>query len=414
LLQFFPRFEASGPLQSGAFLAADVSTSPPRTFASDDSASVQNLHRLSLDQILESAPDAMLIIGTTGEIVYLNTLASSLFGYARNELLGRSIECLVPPEVRAEHSTHRREFFQSPRARLMETGLELYGLRKDGSRFPVEISLSPLQTPAGTLVLGAIRDRTKKENYEAEIRVLNLDLKARLQELHTANRELQDFTYTTAHDLRAPVRHMQSFAELVRHSAASRLETAEIEKLDRISAAASRLGILIDALLEFSRIGRMTMDRQPVDLVSLIDSVRESLKNDLAGRSVEWKIGPLPVVLADAGMLRVVFTNLLANAVKFTRSRNPAAIEIGSVPEKGSATIFVRDNGVGFDNEYSSKLFQVFQRLHRNDEFEGTGIGLASVRRLIERHGGKVSAEGLPDGGATFFISIPEGTPPHV
>jgi PAS domain S-box-containing protein len=356
----------------------------------------------------------MLIVGTGGEIVYLNTLAATLFGFGRSELLGRSIESLVPPEVRSQHIAHRKGYFDSPRVRIMETGLaQLYGLRKDGSRFPIEISLSPLHTPTGTLVLGAVRDRTQKEKIEAEIRALNRDLQSKVRELDTANREMQDFTYTTAHDLRAPVRHMQSFAELVRSSAASRLEESELDNLDKISAA-KRLGVLIDGLLEFSRIGRMPMNRQSVDLSKLIASIQDGFDRELVDRRVQWTTGSLPVLLADPGMLRVLFTNLIANALKFTRGCDPAIIEIGSSSANGMVTIFIRDNGAGFDNEYAGKLFQVFQRLHRHDHFEGTGIGLASVRRLAERHGGKVSAEGTLGKGATFFISLPEGSAPHV
>jgi len=351
----------------------------------------------------------MLIIGPTGEIAYVNSLAARMFGYERSQLLGRSIEILVPPEVRGVHTGHRGNYFEQPRARMMETGLELYGLRKDGSRFPVEISLSPLHTSAGTLVLGAVRDRTSKQKAESEIRALNADLQAKVRELDATNRELQEFTYTTAHDLRAPVRHMQGYAELLRQSAASRLDDSELRQLDKISASAKRLGLLIDNLLDFSRLNRVALRPQPLNLPKLIAELQAELSAKNPSRRITWKNSGLPPqIKADPAAFRILFTNLLDNAVKFTRSREEAVIEVGCSAEKGAATIFVRDNGVGFDARFCEKLFQLFQRMHRHDEFEGNGIGLAAVRRIAERHGGKVWAESEPGKGATFYVSIPQ------
>ena len=351
----------------------------------------------------------MLIIGPAGEIAYVNSLAATMFGFERSELLDRSIELLVPPEVRGAHTGHRRNYFDQPRARMMETGLELYGLRKDGSRFPVEISLSPLHTSAGTLVLGAVRDRTRKQKIESEIRALNTDLHARVRDLNATNRELQEFTYTTAHDLRAPVRHMQGYAELLRQSAASRLDESELQQLDKISASAKRLGLLIDSLLDFSRLSRVALRPQQVNLPRLIEELQADLSARNPSRRISWKnSASLPEIQADPATLRILFTNLLDNAVKFTRSREEAVIEVGCADENGTATIFVRDNGVGFDARFSEKLFQLFHRMHRHDEFEGTGIGLAAARRIAERHGGKLWAESELGSGATFYISIPQ------
>ncbi|HUI75911.1 MAG TPA: ATP-binding protein [Candidatus Acidoferrum sp.] len=234
-----------------------------------------------------------------------------------------------------------------------------------------------------------------------------------MQELNATNRELQDLTYTTAHDLRAPVRHIQGYAELLIESVGNSLDKAEKQNLDKIAASAKRLGMLIDNLLDFSRIGRAALGPRPVDLSSIIGEIRKDLQNRFKNRRVAWKIGELPTVSADPGMLKVLFTILLENALKFTRTRGEAIIEIGYTAENGSRAVFVRDNGVGFEMQYVAKLFQVFQRLHRHEEFEGTGIGLATVRRIVERHGGKVWAEGVLDEGATFYISLPEGDTTH-
>ena len=351
----------------------------------------------------------MLIIGPSGEIAYLNSLSAKLFGYERSELLGRSIELLVPPESRRAHADHRRSYFEQPRVRMMETGLELYGVRKDGSRFPLEISLSPLHTSAGTLVLGAVRDRSKKQKAETEIRALNTDLEAKVRDLNASNRELEDFTYTTAHDLRAPVRHMQSYAELLKQSAAHRLEESELQQLSKILASAGRLGLLIDGLLDFSRLGRLTLRPQSVNLVQFVEEIQVELLVKNPSRRIIWKRATtLPDVNADPGALRILLTNLLDNALKFTRPREEAIIETGCIQGEGVVTLFVRDNGVGFDTRYADKLFQIFQRLHRGDEFEGTGIGLAAVRRIAERHGGKAWAENEPGKGATFYVSLPQ------
>jgi PAS domain S-box-containing protein len=351
----------------------------------------------------------MLIVGRSGDIVYLNTLAAKLFGYQRNELLGRSIETLVPPEARAVHGDHRKGYFQHPRVRMMETGLELFGLRKDSSRFPIEISLSPLHTSAGALVLGAVRDRTRQQRTDAKMRELNRTLQTKIQELAASSREMEELTYSTAHDLRAPVRHMQSFAELVRHSAQGRLQESELEYLDKISTSAKRLGVMIDGLLDFSRIGRTSLSCERVPLTHLIGEIQEGFQKALGNRQVTWKVGALPAVSGDPAMLRELFSNLLENAVKFTRGRAEAIIEIGCDTGDGWHTVFVRDNGAGYNEEHAAKLFQIFQRLHRHDEFEGNGIGLATVRRIAERHGGKVSAQGTVGSGATFFVSFPEG-----
>ncbi|HUL14538.1 MAG TPA: ATP-binding protein [Terriglobales bacterium] len=390
------------------------STRPPdEAKREEDSFPIQSFERVSVGQILESAPDAMLLIGEAGVIVYLNALAAELFGYRRNELLGQTVEQLVPPEARTLHRDHRRKYMAHPRRRMMETGLELYGLRKDHTRFPLEISLSPLRTSGGDLVLGAVRDRTKKQKAEAEIRNLNQNLCVKVEELDAANREMQEFTYTTAHDLRAPVRHIQGYAELLIESAGNGLEPSDKRNLDKIAESAKRLGMLIDDLLDFSRIGRASLHPSPVNLPLMIAEIHGVLQAKFANRKVTWKVGDLPAIIADPGMLRMVFTNLLDNALKFTQGRDEATIEIGCIVRDGDRVIFVRDNGVGFEMRYVTKLFHVFQRLHRHEEFEGTGIGLAIVRRIIERHGGRVWAEGVRDAGATFYVSLPEGETTH-
>jgi signal transduction histidine kinase len=251
------------------------------------------------------------------------------------------------------------------------------------------------------------REMDERQKGEEQVRTLNQQLRRKTADLEAANRELEAFAYSTSHDLRAPLRHMVGFAELLAQHAATALDEKSHRYLSTILDAAKRMGTLIDDLLAFSRIGRAESHETSIDLAPLVKEVIEQMAPDTTRRNIAWRIGPLPALHGDHSMLRLVFTNLITNAVKFTLPRERAEIEIGSFEDARGVVVFVKDNGVGFDMQYSDKLFGVFQRLHGTEEFEGTGIGLATAQRIIHRHGGVMWAEGAVNGGATFFLAVP-------
>jgi signal transduction histidine kinase len=247
----------------------------------------------------------------------------------------------------------------------------------------------------------------QRRHRETEIRKLNQELGKRAAELEAINKELESFAYSVSHDLRAPLRHMVGYSELLQKQASSLLDEKSQRFIRTIIDSTKRMGNLIDDLLAFSRIGRAETNKTKVDLERLVKDVVAEIGQDTKDREIAWKIGGLPVCCGDRSMLRVVVVNLVSNAVKFTRMRKPAEIEIGCVDGHKEVEVFVRDNGAGFDMQYANKLFGVFQRLHLPEQFEGTGIGLATVQRIIHRHGGTVRAEGAVDQGATFYFSLP-------
>ena len=248
----------------------------------------------------------------------------------------------------------------------------------------------------------------QRKRREDEIRKLNSELAKRARELETSNNELESFAYSVSHDLRAPLRHVVGYSELLQKHASSSLDDKSRRYMQTILESSKRMGNLIDDLLAFSRIGRAETKKTLVSLDQLVKEVVAEIGQDTKGRDIRWKIVPLPACYGDRSMLRLVIVNLLSNAVKFTGLRAQAEIEIGCVDGEDEVEVFVRDNGAGFEMLYVDKLFGVFQRLHLPEEFEGTGIGLATVRRIIHRHGGEVRAEGGVDQGATFYFSLPK------
>jgi two-component system sensor histidine kinase/response regulator len=247
----------------------------------------------------------------------------------------------------------------------------------------------------------------ERARIAGEVSKLNMVLEQRNEDLTAANSDLEAFSHSVSHDLRMPLRHIQAYVSMIEESALSRLNADEQRRLKGVREAAQRMSQLIDDLLAFARIGRTAMCRSPVDLNSLVKAVITELQPEIKNRKVEWTLQQLPYISGDRPLLHQVFLNLLANAVKYTRTRAQARIQVFAVEQDDEIIVGVKDNGVGFDAAYSDKLFGVFQRLHSATEFEGTGVGLANVRRIVQRHGGRTWAESVINEGATFYFSLP-------
>jgi len=360
--------------------------------------------------LFESLQDGLAVVDTAGVFLDANPALCAMTGFSREELVGAGPpHPFWPPE---ESEPIGEAFALSMRGQTKEP--ELTFMRKSGERFPVVVSPSTVKDSEGRveLLFATMKDVTERKRAEEEVRRLNIELEQRVldrtAQLDAANNELEAFAYSVSHDLRAPLRHISGFSALLAERGGDDLDEKSRHYVETISRSVREMGVLIDDLLQFSRTGRAELQISDVDMEAVLREALEPLEREMGEREIEWSISPLPHVAGDSALLRQVWANLLSNAVKFSRGSSSARIEVGAMDGTAQDVFYVRDNGVGFDMQYAHKLFGVFQRLHSTAEFEGTGIGLANVQRIINRLGGRVWAEAELDKGAAFYFALPK------
>ena len=371
-----------------------------------DKLQAEVVERTQQASLLNLTHDSIFVRDMSHVITYWNRGAEELYGWPSSEAVAKRSHDLLQTAFPLP--------IENITAELLQTGRwegEVRRVKADGTAVIVASrwSLRRDQDNQPVAIMETNNDITDRKRREEEIRGLNQQLEKRSADLQTSNKELEAFAYSVSHDLRAPLRHMAGYAELLQKNSASALDDKGLRYLRMILDSAKKMGNLIDDLLAFSRIGRTEAQKTSVNLEQLVKEALSEVQPETGGRSIVWKIEALPICYGDRSMLRLVLVNLLSNAVKFTRPQPKPEIEVGCLDgNSDEIVVFVRDNGAGFDMKYVDKLFGVFQRLHHVDSFEGTGIGLATVQRIIHRHGGKVRAEGAIDQGATFYFSVPK------
>jgi PAS domain S-box-containing protein len=418
----FPLRDAAGNVYGASGISYDIAARKR----------IEKMH-LEFRALFECLPGSYLVLNPDLKIVAVSDAYLHVTMTQREQLLNRGLFEVFPdnPDLPAADGVNN---LRASINRVLQTAqtdtmaIQRYDIRRPDGQFE-ERYWSPVNSPVLspnreiTYIVHRVEDVTgfvlrkqatagdasaqKLEQMEAEIFQSSQQVQTANLQLRAANQELESFSYSVSHDLRAPLRHISGFVDMLKKQIGGREDAKSDRCLEIISNAARQMGNLIDDLLVFSRMSRAELHYSRLAQSSLVYEARDRLQTEINGRAINWKIAELPLVEADPSMMLQVWLNLIANAVKYTRTRNPAEIEIGCLPgDEGECIFFVRDNGVGFDEQYSAKLFGVFQRLHRSDEFEGTGIGLANVRRIVSRHGGRTWAEGKVDGGATFYFSL--------
>jgi PAS domain S-box-containing protein len=349
--------------------------------------------------LLEAAPDAMVVVNQQGDIVLLNVQAENQFGYHRNELLGQPMKNIIPAGFAERLIADALRSTEDALAQQIGTGIEITGRRKDGTEFPIEIMLSPLESAEGVLVTAAIRDITTRKVAEAH-------LLYKVEELNRSNEELGQFAYIASHDLQEPLRMVASYTQLLARRYKGRLDSDADEFITFAVDGANRMQRLIQDLLAYSRVGTKGKDLLETSSEEALQRAILNLRGAIADSGAMLTHDPLPAVLADETQLVQLFQNLIGNAIKYQNPGVPR-IHISAMKNGGGRWTFsVHDNGLGIDPQYFERIFVMFQRLHKREEFAGTGIGLAICKKIVERHGGEISVQSQPGKGSTFSFAL--------
>lgn len=351
--------------------------------------------------MLELLPDATVIANDEGIIVFVNEQAKVLFGYARHEMLGQLIEMLIPLRFRENHVAKRNQFVSAPRVRPMGRGVNLFGMRKDQSEFPVEIHLSPMQTKDGLLVLSSHRDISERKAYEQKIQQLN-------EELGRSNAELEQFAAIASHDLQEPLRIISSYTSLLHQRFGDTLDDKGQAYIGKVINGTKRMSELINAILNYSKVGHQGIKVERVESATIAHRALANLELKVASAGGCVVMGILPAIVADPVLMTQLLQNLVSNGLKFKSTVRAALITIACIEGDREWIFSVADNGIGIRPEDTERIFMLFQRLHSAAEYPGTGIGLATCKKIAERHGGRMWVESTLDVGTTFFFSVPK------
>jgi PAS domain S-box-containing protein len=395
----FPIEIMLSPLESteGILVTAAIRDISVRKDAEKHLAQMEGRYR----GLLEAAPDAMVVVNQAGEIVLLNVQAEKQFGYRRDELVGQKVKNIIPEGFAERLLADALRSAEDALAQQIGTGIELNGRRKDGSGFPIEIMLSPLESSEGILVTAAVRDITKRKRAEAH-------LLQKVEELNRSNEELEQFAYIASHDLQEPLRMVASYTQLLSRRYKGKLDSDADEFISFAVDGASRMERLIKDLLAYSRVGTETKDLLDTSSEEALQQALINLRGAVEESGAQVTHDPLPIVVADEMQLIQLFQNLVGNAIKYQNPGIPR-VHISAARDSEKRWKFsVQDNGLGIDSQYFEKIFGMFQRLHKREEFEGTGVGLAICKKIVERHGGSISVESQLGHGSTFCFALGE------
>ena len=361
--------------------------------------------------VVETAVDAIILIDQWGGVQAFNPAGEDLFGYRAEEVIGQNVSMLMPAPQREEHDDYLQNYLDTSEAKIIGIGREVTGLRKDGSVFPLELSVSETWQDQGRIFIGIIRDITERKRADAA-------LAHHIEELGRSNAELETFAYVASHDLQEPLRKVQAFGDRLISKYAEVLDERGLDYLSRMQDAAERMQTLIQSLLSFSRIGTDAEPHVPVDLDAVVQEVVGDLEVRIQETGAKVEVGDLPTIEADPTQMRQIFQNLIGNALKYRREGVAPVVRVSAEVVDGAAAppngtparlcrFRIEDNGIGFEPQFADRIFGIFQRLHGRGEFEGTGVGLAICRKIAERHGGTISAEGRPGAGSCFTVTLP-------